>query len=238
MLERAAMLHFGAEEESRLAADIAPRVSRAVVPNGLDWDAFGALPDGAGFRERRLGGHRGPVVMHFGRITRKKGVDVLIEAFARSGPQEACARLAIVGPDDEGLVPRLVALARAEGVDSLVDFVGPVYGEERLEALAAADVWALASRADACATAVMEAFAASRATILSPAVNLSVEAEREDAAIVAPLDPNELGRQLAALIGDEQRRTELGNNARQFARRFDRLEVARRMLGVYEEVAA
>jgi glycosyltransferase involved in cell wall biosynthesis len=238
MLAGASALQFGAEEEARLAADVVPPVRRVVVPNGIDWDAFGRLPDGAVFRERRLAGHAGPVVMHLGRIAEKKGVDVLIRAFARGRLADLDARLAVVGPDDDGLVPGLRALAERECVAERVDFVGLVRGGERLEALAAADVWALASRSDACSAAVIEALAAGRPTVLTPRINLAPEAARAAAAVVSPLDPDALGAELRALLEDDARRRELGESARAFAQRFDRRRVARRMIGVYEEAIA
>src|SRR5262252_8445233 len=48
-----------------------------------------------------------PLVLFLGRITWKKGLDRLLWGFARTD----VGRLAIVGPDDEKLTPRLEQLA-------------------------------------------------------------------------------------------------------------------------------
>jgi hypothetical protein len=109
--------------------------------------------------------------MYLGRLSHKKGLDILIRAFAiarRDGP--AC-RLAIVGPDDEGLTVELSALARREGVADHVVFTGMLSGVEKLDALAAASIWALPSHTENFGIAAAEAFAAGRATVIKAAVS-------------------------------------------------------------------
>ncbi|MBA3364660.1 MAG: glycosyltransferase, partial [Actinobacteria bacterium] len=179
MFERAAALHLTSDEEARLVADIAPSVPRAVVPNGIHWERFQQLPARADFRARRLGGFAGPVVLNLGRISYKKGLEVLIRAFALVRQRVGDARLVIAGPDDEGLQPRLVEVARNEGVGAEVIFVGMVSGREKLAALAAADVWALSSYTENFGIAVVEALACGLPSVISPAVNLAPEIERE-----------------------------------------------------------
>ena len=97
------------------------------------------------------------------------------------------ARLAIVGPDDEGLTPALRALAGREGVAESVVFTGMLRGDDKLDALAAADVWALPSHTENFGNAVVEALAAGRAAVISPAVNIAPEIAAAGAGVVAPL---------------------------------------------------
>ena len=96
--------------------DVAPGVPRARGPE--------RHPLGATSRTCRrprssarahCGGHDGPVVMYLGRLSHKKGLDVLIRAFAIARRDVPDARLAIVGPDDEGLTPALRGAGTARG---------------------------------------------------------------------------------------------------------------------------
>src|SRR5204863_2726065 len=103
MLASAAALHFTTEDEARLAAEVVPDVRHAVVPVGIDVGAFARLPPDDEFRSRYIAGSRGPVVLNIGRLSEKKGHDVLIEAFALAAGHLPDARLVLVGPDDEGL---------------------------------------------------------------------------------------------------------------------------------------
>jgi glycosyltransferase involved in cell wall biosynthesis len=237
MLTRAAALHLTSGEEARLTADVAPRVPRHVVPNGIRCNDYSELPSGKGFRRRYLGGSDDPVVMYFGRLSHKKGLDILIRAFALVRRDVPACRLAIVGPDDEGLTLELVALARREGVAERVVFTGMLSGAEKLDALAAAGVWALPSHTENFGNAVVEALAAGRATVISPAVNIAPEIAASDAGIVAPLNAEAFGAEIAALLRDDVRREALGARARAFARRYDWSIVGPRLAEMYAQVA-
>jgi glycosyltransferase involved in cell wall biosynthesis len=104
----------------RLISDIAPNVPRVIVPCAVNTADFGALPPPHEFRERHLAGYSGPLVVFLGRVTEKKGVDVLLRSLAYVLKRQP-ARLAVVGPDDGGQRPRLQRLAEDLGISSEVD---------------------------------------------------------------------------------------------------------------------
>jgi glycosyltransferase involved in cell wall biosynthesis len=234
MLEGAALLEVTTEDEAAGIADVAPDVPRTVVPNPIDWEFFQLLPDGSRFRHRHLAGHQGPVLLYVGRLSHVKGLDVLIRAFALVRRQVPDAVLAVVGPDDEELRPRLAALAHREGVGQATTFVGMLTGEDKLAALAAADVWALASHTENFGVAVAEALAAGCATVISPAVKLASDARAAGAAIVCETDPALFAAEIASLLRDPLRRAELGQRAIAFARRYDRSVVGARLVEMYD----
>jgi glycosyltransferase involved in cell wall biosynthesis len=235
MLERAARLHVTTAEEQSLIADIAPAVPRAIVPCGIDAGEFTDLPPREEFRHRHLRGYQGAVILFLGRLTAKKGVDVLIRAFARVREREEC-RLVIVGPDDERLTPRLRRLIARLGLDAEVDLLGPTYGEERLAALATADVWALCSHTENFGIAVVEAMAAESAVVISPAVNLADDIAAAGAGVIAPADPEAFAEALLAVLGDDAKRAHLRAAARQFAAGYDWGVVSPRLLDMYRDV--
>jgi glycosyltransferase involved in cell wall biosynthesis len=236
MLAGADLIHVTSEAERALTADVAPEVPRAVVPNGLDVEEFASLPPRDAFRRRRLGGYDGPLVLFLSRITQKKGLDVLIRAFGQARRAKEC-RLAVVGPDDEGILPKLHALVAELGLRGDVDFLEPVYGEERLAALASADVWALSSHAENFGIAVVEAMAAGCAVLTSPGVNISPEIAAAEAGVIADAEPEVFGQALAGLLADDAAREELRRRAPVFASRYDWDAVGPRILDMYEQVA-
>jgi glycosyltransferase involved in cell wall biosynthesis len=237
LLEDAARLHLTSDEEAHQARAVAPRVPRAVIPNGVRWDAYGAMPSPDEFRRRCLAGSDAPLVMFLGRLSHKKGLDVLVRAFAIACREVPDALLAIVGPDDERLEWPLRALAASEGVEDRTVLTGLLTGEEKLAALAAADVWVLPSRGENFGNAVVEAMAASRACVISPEVNIAPEIAAEGAASIVPRTPEAFGAEIAALLRDAERRHALGASARAFARRYDWSSVGPRMADMYDEVA-
>lgn len=236
MLGRASALHVTSDEEARLTGDIAPGVPRHVVSNGIRWVAYQG-GSSAAFRQRYLDGSDDPLVMYLGRISHKKGLDLLLRAFKLILRDVASARLAIVGPDDEGLTAGLVALARAEGVGERVVFTGMLRGEDKLDALAAADVWSLPSHSENFGNAVAEALAAGRATVISPGVNIAPEIAAAGAAVVAPLRAEAFAQEIVALLRDDVRRIALGARGRAFARRYDWDVVGPKLAAMYESIA-
>jgi glycosyltransferase involved in cell wall biosynthesis len=230
MLRRAAAVHFTSEEEALLAGNVAPGVPKVVVPLGIDWSEFQQMPPPASFGGR-------PVVLALGRLAAKKGLDLLIRSFAIAARRFSEARLVIAGPDDEGLLPELEALAAREGVGDRVVFPGMVLGRDKLAALAAADVWALASHTENFGIAVMEALAAGVPTLISPAVNLAGPIERAGAGVVSETRPDAFAGALSYLLEDEERRARYAERGREFARGYDWGSIAPRVVQLYEGVA-
>lgn len=236
LLHGASALHMTSEEEARLTIDIAPDVPRAIIPNGVRCDDYASLPAGAEFRARHLAGFGGPLVLYLGRISHKKGLDVLVRAMPAVRREMPGARLAIVGPDDEELTPKLVAVAEDEGIGDAVTFTGMLTGREKLAALAAADVWALPSHSENFGNAVVEALAAGCAAVISPAVNIAREIADAGAAVVADNTAEPFAAAIAAMLRDEPARRAMGERARAFARRYDWPQVAPRLAAMYEQV--
>jgi glycosyltransferase involved in cell wall biosynthesis len=239
LFDGAALIHLTSEEEARQIADIAPSVARAVVPNGVRWEDYGALPPPTAFGRRYLGGSEAPVVLFLGRVSRKKGLDVLVRAFAaasRTGMAEPW--LVIAGPDDEGLTRSLRALAARNGVGGRTVFTGMLSGVDKLSALAAADVWVLPSRGENFGNAVVEALAASRAVVVSQEVNIAQAIAEAGAGVVVERSVDAVAGRVAALLRDNGARAELGSAARAFARRYDWANVARQLVEMYERAAS
>ncbi|HMK68833.1 MAG TPA: glycosyltransferase, partial [Stellaceae bacterium] len=80
VLRRAAGLHYTAAEEWRLARAHAQNLRGAIIPIGVDLREFDVLPARSALRDRFPGVGDRKVVLFLGRLSRKKGVDVVIEA--------------------------------------------------------------------------------------------------------------------------------------------------------------
>jgi glycosyltransferase involved in cell wall biosynthesis len=235
MFNHARLLHVTTTDERDLIADIAPTVPRTIVPNGLWIDRL-APPDAdaARFRARHVAGHDGPLVVFLGRLNFKKGVDVLIDAFALVAGRHPAAHLAIIGPDDEGLRPELESQVQRLDIAGQVTFTGALYGEDRTDALAAADVWALSSHSENFGIAVIEAMAAGAATVISPAVNLAPDVLAAGAGLVAEQKPEPFAAALSQLLEDEDERQRVAAAGRDFVQRYDWSVVGPQFREMYE----
>jgi glycosyltransferase involved in cell wall biosynthesis len=238
MLDGAAALHFKSEAEAALVADMRLGPPHVVVPNGVEWSIYQRLPPPGEFLRKWSGGSKGPIVLSLGRLSHKKGLDVLIRAFAMVARQHEGARLVLAGPDDEDLAPSLRALATAEGVGASVVFSGMLAGVDKLAALAAADVWALPSHTENFGVAVVEAMAAGLPVVISPQVNIAHDVALAGAGVVCERTPRAFATEISALLCDSARRHALADRARSFARRYEWSAVAPQMVAMYERVIA
>ena len=233
MLREAALLHVTTEQERQLIADVAPSTPRCTVPVGVWTERLHRAGDGDRFRSRHLAGSDAAIVLFFGRITYKKGLDLLIRSFAHVARESDNTVLMIAGPDDEDLQPRLERLARDLGLADRVIFPGPLYQADRADAFAACSVWALSSYTENFGVAVMEALAAGLPTIVSTEVNLAEVIQESRAGVVAGTDPEEFGAALGALLRDESGRAALATRARDLAARYDWAAVAPQLEAMY-----
>jgi glycosyltransferase involved in cell wall biosynthesis len=183
-----------------------PAAKVEVVYNAVRLEPFEAGPDPELRAQLQLGREL-PVVLTCARLDEQKGHDVLLRAAAQL-PEVAFA-FAGEGPERA----RLEALAAELGVADRVLFLG--YRTDIPRLLAACDVFALPSLYEGSSLAVLEAMAARRA-VVSSAIGGTDELIESgvDGILVAPGEDGPLAAALGELIGDEERRAELGRRAR------------------------
>lgn len=111
-----------------------------IIPNGIRAEEFATKPPRGAFR-RAYGLGGGPLVLFLGKITPRKGVDVLIRALAQL-PAEV--QLVVAGNFMMPAEP-LHDLVRRQGVQGRVHFVGLLSGDQKRAAYVDADVVAYPS---------------------------------------------------------------------------------------------
>jgi glycosyltransferase involved in cell wall biosynthesis len=110
-------------------------------------------------------------------------------------------------------------------------------GEDKLAALAAADVWALSSHSENFGIVVAEALAAGRPVVISPAVNIAPDIAEAGAGVVCELTAQAFAAEITALLLNDSRRAALGARAREFAGRWDWGTVGPQLAEMYASVA-
>jgi glycosyltransferase involved in cell wall biosynthesis len=130
-----------------------------------------------------------------------KGLDLLVEGFARLPPASNCC-LALIGPDWAGGRPLLEGLAQRLNCAARIRFLGPEYGEQKWRLLKMADAFISPSRWDACPSAVGEAIGFGLPTIVSSAMNPAPEYVEGQAALAPEPRPAALARAMQQLAAD------------------------------------
>lgn len=207
-----------------------------IVPNGVHLDEFAALPPKDVARARwGLGG--GPVVLFLGRLHARKGLQLLLPAFAGALQHVPDARLLIAGPD-EGMLTALQAQARGLALGERVVFTGLLTGPDRLAALAAADLFALPAEGEGFSMAVLEALACGLPALLTPGCHFP-EAAEAGAGVVVPRQVEPLREALIALLSDADRRAAMSQRARALVEaRYTWPQIVAQMEAAYAAVSA
>jgi glycosyltransferase involved in cell wall biosynthesis len=125
------------------------------------------------------------LALFMGRIHPKKGLDLLIEAFAKVLRQQPDWHLVIAGPDQVGWRQELNYQAAQLGLAPRVTWTGMLSGALKWGALRAAEIFVLPSHQENFGIAVAEALAAGVPALISNKVNIWREIESDGAGIVS-----------------------------------------------------
>jgi glycosyltransferase involved in cell wall biosynthesis len=124
------------------------------------------------------------LLLFLGRIHPKKGVDLLIDAFAAVAARDPRLHLVVAGPDGVGWQTALEARAKALGVADRICWPGMLSGELKWGAFHVAELFCLPSHQENFGIAVAEALACSLPVAIGEPVNISREVAEAGAGIV------------------------------------------------------
>lgn len=236
-LNRAAALHYTTIAERDLAAPLQLRPRTFIIPNGIDWSEFETLPAPGRFRAGLGIDASTPLVVFLSRLHYKKGLELLIPAFAESaGPH---AHLALVGPGEAPYVESLRRTAASLGIAERVHFSGMLHGPDRITALADADLFCLPSFQENFGVSVVEAAASGTAVLISDQVNIAESVTAADVGRVVPCDQVALAAAIREMLADQTALQEMGARGRAWARdTFDWRAVVSAIDEMYQALTA
>ncbi len=239
-LRGAAAMHYTSAEELAHAARHLGRGPRGfVVPPGVDRPPVRRLADDGGLAARHpeLAGRT--LVCFLGRLTAKKRLDLLVEAFAEVAAAAPAAHLAVAGPDDEGIGTEVRARVARLGLAERVSFLGLVTGAAKAALLGRSRVLVLASEDESFGVAVAEAMAAAIPVVVSEGVALHREVTAAGAGMVVPLAPGPLAKAVLRFVGDPEQAARCGANGRALAwMRLSWDQAATGLERMYQQVVA
>lgn len=229
-LSQAAVLHATSSFEAAGLAKLEFGDKTRVLPLGV---AMPACPD------RR--NHGAPLSLLFlSRLDPIKGLPVLLRAMGllriRFGTG---VTLKIAGQGTQGYEQELRALADSLNISGNITFTGFLQGDEKLRALAEADIFVLPSYHENFSLAAAEALASGLPVIVSDQVGIAQEIQAAAAGAVVPVDsPAALADAIADFI-DAEVRHDAGLNARRLAEeKFSEKMFGQALLDMYKDILA
>jgi glycosyltransferase involved in cell wall biosynthesis len=236
-LRQAACLHALSRPEIDHLRHLAPWTPICYVPNGVDLSFFDDLPARAVLEQKHPELKGKFVLLFFGRVHLKKGLDLLAEALGRVGPGFADLHLLVAGKDDGAWRP-FAERIETLGLSERVTYVGHVGGERALQVWAAADAFILPSYSEGFSMAILEALACALPCLITTACHFP-ELESAHGAVVVNPEPGKVAQGLHELLErtNEERR-QLGRNGRRLVEnQYTWDQQAHRLASVYTWLA-
>ncbi|MHB9024883.1 MAG: glycosyltransferase [Armatimonadota bacterium] len=152
--------------------DFGIRAPIAVIPNGISEEWLASTGVGARFREAFAIAADQRLLLFLSRITPIKGLPLFLRAMAACRQALRDWLLVLAGPDEFGHQRELQTLLEQLDIAHRVRFVGPLYGQMKRDAFAAAEVFVLPSHSEGAPMSVLEALGAGVPVLTTEAVSL------------------------------------------------------------------
>ncbi len=236
-LRRAACLHALSRPEIGHLRDLAPWTPVCFVPNGVDLSTFDDLPDRSVLEADHPELKDKFVLLFFGRVHAKKGLDLLAQAMGALCPEFPALHVLIAGKDDGAWSPFAERLENL-GLTDRATYVGHVGGERARQVWAAADAFTLPSYSEGFSMAILEALACSLPCLFTTACHFA-EAAEADAALVVEPQADAVTQSLRDLLErSPAERARLGANGRRLVESdYTWDQQAERLASVYQWLA-
>ena len=207
-----------------------------IIPNGIPMADFATLPASGTFRRQYGIPSTQPLILFMSRLNIKKGLDLLLPAFARYAQNHPNALLVLAGPDD-GYQATAEAFIRENNLTDRVKLVGMLMDDDKKAALADADVFVLPSYSEGFSMAVLEAMASGTPTIVSDRVGFGDVIRETGAACLTDLTPDSVLASLKKVMHDDSYREQIRLTGQALVRqRYDIQVVADQLLAAYQSV--
>jgi glycosyltransferase involved in cell wall biosynthesis len=209
----------------------------AIIPNGVAMNEFELAPtNGVAGKFPEISGHRR--ILFLSRLHPKKGLSNLLQAWRQVARDFEDWQLLIAGVGEMAYEQELKASAKDLISEKRAVFLGPVYGENKRQILATADVFVLPSFSEGFSLAILEAAAAGLPVLLTRECNFPELVKANGAIEISP-DVSAIAagiRQVLAL--SEEQRKDMGRRGQELVRKFYAWPaIAARMCEVYQWLA-
>jgi glycosyltransferase involved in cell wall biosynthesis len=218
--------HSTAYQEKSEILQVFPDAKVEIIPNGIEYDKYQICNkyDKAEYIKRflKLEIEATKIVVSMGRIQQKKGFDILINSFVAVLEKHHTAKLLIAG-EDEGELSSLLSLVQKLELTQSVFFIGSISGQDKIDFLANADLFALPSHNENFGNVYIESLAAGTPIVASTNTPWS-EVEDADCGKWVPNTIIDTSKAMIELLNKEREMMRI--NAKRHARKFDWKSIA------------
>jgi glycosyltransferase involved in cell wall biosynthesis len=163
------------------------------IPNGIDVNYYSKHYPSSIFRKKhKLSSKK--IILFIGRIDEIKGTDLLINSFIKVHKDLYNYQLIICGFDG-GILKKLKDICKKNNVESMVKFIDPIWGREKISAYKSADIFVIPSRYDTMTIVALEAAILATPIIITKQCDFN-EIKKSNGAVLVNANTRDISRAL------------------------------------------
>ena len=208
-----------------------------IVPLGINLEEYENLPQSGRFRSRFNVAKEDKLILFVGRIHEIKGLDLLVDAFNDliNHNGEVSIKLAIVGPDD-GYLSKLEEKINEYSLKENVIITGPLYKEEKQEALVDCDLFVMPSKYESFTTSGLEAMACGKPLVLTKNNHIHDWVDG-NVGIACGDDKDSLRKAIETVLFDDDLSTVYGENGKELIKtKYNWDIINKQILDIYKKL--
>lgn len=147
-LNKAACVYTTAKLEAINVKRLGINASCSIIPNGIDIDGYPCRTDIGKVQKR---------ILFLSRIHKKKGIEVLLDAWENLHSDYSDWQVLIVGNGDDDYISELKIKIANAGLSNSIDIVPPVFGEDKISLYHSSSLFVLPSYSENFGMVVAEA---------------------------------------------------------------------------------
>jgi glycosyltransferase involved in cell wall biosynthesis len=147
-VKKAACVYTTAEMEAQHIRELGVETLISVIPNGIEIDGYPCRKSAENIKKQ---------VLFLSRIHEKKGIEFLIDAFARLGDDFAGWTLKIVGNGEEAYIKGLKKMVEDKKMQDTIQILPPVFGYEKVLLYQESSLFCLPSHSENFGMVIAEA---------------------------------------------------------------------------------
>ncbi|TBH73754.1 glycosyltransferase [Aquirufa nivalisilvae] len=206
------------DEELKVKKFLSIPLKSSIIPNIVDVEKFDKLPEKGTFRSKFSISKDQIILTHFGRVTIKKGINFVLEILPEVIQNYPNIVYVIAGSEEDHYINELRAIIEEKQIEKHIIFTGLLSPNEGIELLADSDVFILPSLSENFGMSVVEAMLCEIPVIISEHVGIAMDIKNEACAKVIKLEDTSLKDALLDLLADSNKRIEMGQKGREFAK--------------------
>ena len=160
---------------TKLESDLAKKsfqpynLKQEVIGYGIEGNPFLNSRDNLFFKKYKKLKQK-KILLYLGRITEKKGLDLLIKAFSSS--KKIGMHLVIAGNNNNKYAKKIVSLINKLKINQYVTWTGPIYNKLKWDAYKSASLFCLPSHQENFGISIVEALSSGTPVLISNKINI------------------------------------------------------------------